>query len=121
MLTLDNTIICDYAPRLFRVIDTTDQSVLLAAKRDGFDPEGFREGRGLRRELYYMNPYISCQWCNRLNFVDVLRVRHGLHLPADTGGLPPPLPMPPCLGCGRADGFQVGSTDYIQAIIDRER
>ena len=59
--------------------------------------------------------------CNRLNFVDVMRVRHGLYLPADTGGLPAPLPMPPCLGCGRADGFEIGSTDYIQAIKDRER
>jgi hypothetical protein len=59
--------------------------------------------------------------CNRLNFVDVLKIRHGLHLSSRTGGLPPPLPLPPCLGCGRADGFEIGSTDYVQAIADRER
>jgi hypothetical protein len=44
------------------VIDTTNRSVVLEAARDGFDPDGFRDGKGLQKELFYMNPYISCQW-----------------------------------------------------------
>ena len=47
---------------LSRVIDTTNRSVVLEAMRDGFDPDGFRQGAGLQKELFYMNPYISCQW-----------------------------------------------------------
>jgi hypothetical protein len=47
---------------LCRVIDTTNRSVVLEAARDGFDPDGFRDGKGLQKELFYMNPYISCQW-----------------------------------------------------------
>ena len=54
----------------FRVIDTTNRSHVMEALRDGFDPDGFRNGRPLKRDLFYMNPFITCQWCVNNNTID---------------------------------------------------
>ncbi len=43
-------------------IDTTNRQIVLDARKDGFDPEGFRSGRPLQKSLFYTNPYITCSW-----------------------------------------------------------
>lgn len=32
------------------------------AEMDGFDPEGFAAGDPLRKDIFYMNPFITCSW-----------------------------------------------------------
>ena len=45
-----------------RVIDTTNRNTVLWAEMDGFDPEGFATGDPLRKDIFYMNPFITCSW-----------------------------------------------------------
>jgi hypothetical protein len=45
-----------------RVIDTTNRSLVREAQRDGFDPDGFKSGKPLQRDIFYLNPYITCSW-----------------------------------------------------------
>jgi hypothetical protein len=44
------------------LVDTTNRKIVIDAKKDGFDPEGFRQGKPLQKSLFYMNPYITCTW-----------------------------------------------------------
>ena len=104
-----------------RVVDFTDRSAVLTAKKYNFDPEGFRRGRPLAKALFYMDPYITCAWCNNLSFVDVQAVRRKMNLPAELGASVSAESLPPCRKCNKADHFVIGSHDFSAAIADRER
>lgn len=104
-----------------RVIDFTDRSRILAAKKYGFDREGFKEGRPLQRSMYYMDPYITCSWCNDMSFVDVEAVHRGMTLPETVGGFVEKEALPPCKKCGRADCFVIGPHDFSAMIAARDR
>ena len=106
-----------------RVIDTTNRSTVLAAKVNRFDPDGFRDGRPLQRALFYMDPCITCSWCNFMSFLDVMAIRRAIAMPKDLSkslGLPPEA-LPPCRRCGKADHLEVGSHDFSEIIANREK
>jgi hypothetical protein len=121
-----------------RVIDTTNRSLVMEAQRDGFDPEGFRSGKPLQRDIFYLNPYITCSWyappvplspcrlphhrrCNTMNYVDVLQVRRMISLPEALKDQIKGESLPACEGCGRADGFEIGANDFMDLIERRKR
>ena len=67
-------------------VDTTDRSLVQRAKKERFDPHGFRQtlhrdgeelqGKdALRKDIFYRDPYITCRYCNHLAFVDVVTIR----------------------------------------------
>lgn len=104
-----------------RVIDTTNRLLVMNAQKDGFDSDGFKKGKPLQKDLFYMNPYITCSWCNTMNYVDVLAVRRMLTLPESIKSQIQGESLPPCEGCGRADGFEVGANDFMDLIEQRKR
>ena len=106
-----------------RVLDTTNRSAVLTGQRFNFDPEGFRQGKPLQRHIFYLDPFMTCQWCNMLTYVDVISIRRSLHLPVDIKEeLQIPLEeMPPCRKCGKADYLFVGSHDFSDIIANRDR
>jgi len=104
-----------------RVIDFTDRSKIIAARKYGFDKEGFRTGRPLQKAMFYMDPYITCSWCNDMSFVDVEAVHRGMTLPETVGGFVAKEALPPCKCCGRADCFVIGPHDFTAMIASRDR
>lgn len=104
-----------------RVVDFTDRSSILTAKKYNFDPDGFRKGRPLEKAMFYMDPYITCSWCNNLSFVDVQAVRRKMNLPEEVGSSIKPESLPPCKKCKKSDHFVIGSHDFSAIIADRER
>ena len=105
-----------------RVIDTTNREVKLMAEKYNFDPDGFRKGDPLRKDLFYMSPYVTCRWCNLVNHVDINAVRRMIHLNYDKRDKeirPFPEKLPPCKKCERVDHFIIGIHDFSQQIAIR--
>eukprot|EP01036_Dinobryon_divergens_P032863 gene32863-42542_t len=126
-------------------IDTTDRDIIKKAKRydlsytgsemslDGstsstsnsfdmkFDPSGYRTKDPLRKRVFHTNPYITCSNCNLINFIDVVVLRTMIAV-SDAGSKEMRLrneSLPPCLNCGRADCFVIGSHDFSTEIAAR--
>ena len=78
------------------------------------------------KEVFYTDPYITCAYCNFLNFVDVVMIRHMIasseiqSIVLDGLKLKPEV-LPPCRVCRRADNFMIGSHDFSVEIADRTR
>lgn len=102
-------------------IDTTEKDFVVNARLLGFDPDGFREGRPLEKGIFYMDPYVTCEWCNLMSFVDVMSVRRTIALPKEIGAKVPPETLPPCRRCGKANYFHIGPHDFSVQIAQRER
>jgi len=106
-----------------RVFDTSNRATVLQAQKNGFDPEGFRQGRPLEKGVFYLNPFVTCAWCNMISFVDVMTVRRMMHMSREVSDeLHLPLEsLPPCRQCGKADHLRVGSLDFTEEIANREK
>lgn len=106
-----------------RTFDTTNRSSVLQAQQNNFDPEGFRQGKPLKLSIFYLDPFVTCSWCNMLTFVDVMAIRRSLALPEDLAeDLDVPLEnLPPCRRCGKANHLEVGSHDFTDLIANRDR
>lgn len=105
-----------------RVIDTSNRATVVQAQMNGFDPEGFRSGRPLQKMVFYLDPWVTCSWCNFVSFIDVMTVRRTLAIPEETKELGLPVEsLPPCRRCGKADHFEVGSHDFSEMIANRDR
>jgi hypothetical protein len=104
-------------------IDTSNRDVVIMARRFNFDPDGFRQGRPLEKDLFYLDPYITCSWCNMVNFVDVMVIRGMLSISADLRKSLrlPPESLPPCQRCNKADYFFIGPHDFSEMIAAREK
>ena len=35
---------------------------VIMGKRDGFDPDGYRDGKPLTKPIFYLTPYLTCRW-----------------------------------------------------------
>jgi hypothetical protein len=55
-----------------------------------------------------------------MNYVDVVAVRRMISMPKELSDMVRTEGLPPCMGCGRADGFEVGANDFIEAIRKRK-
>ena len=88
-----------------RVYDTSDRAIVMGAQRNAFDPDGFRDGRPLNRTIFYLDPFVTCQWCNMVTFVDVMAIRRSLAMPdAVSKSMNLELEsLPPCRRCNRAE------------------
>lgn len=105
-----------------RVFDTTNRATVIQAQINGFDPEGFKTGQPLLKRLFYLDPYVTCSWCNFVSFVDVMTVRRTLAIPSQTREMGLPVEsLPPCGKCGKANFLQVGSHDFSEQIANRDR
>jgi len=87
-----------------------------------FDSEGYqndevhKHDKGpLAKDLFYISPYMTCENCNGLVYVDAERLRSLMNLKDVEGiGKGPGLlqePLPPCPGCGRTNTFRIGADD----------
>ena len=55
-----------------------------------------------------------------MNYVDVVAVRRMLSLPDELKEKVATEALPPCQGCGRADGFEVGANDF-EGLIEKRK
>ena len=62
----------------YGMVDTTDQSVVIKAFEHDFDYEGFKTGKPLRRDIFFINPYLTCGECNHVAFLDSQTLRNGI-------------------------------------------
>lgn len=105
-----------------RVFDTSNRATVLQAQLNRFDPDGFKRGQPLRKTLFYLDPFVTCSWCNFVSFIDVMTVRRTLAMPEESREMGLPMEsLPPCRRCGKADHFEVGSHDFSEMIANRER
>ena len=105
------------------VIDTTDRSLVSFSSTARFDPAGYKFDRPLQKDIFHADPYITCENCNYLSFIDVVTVRRMLSLPAAVSAelrLAPEV-LPPCIMCKCADKFVVGSHDFAEQVKERRR
>ena len=58
--------------------------------------------------------------CNAMNYIDVVAVRRMISMPEELMDIIQEEGLPPCHSCGRADGFEVGANDFIEAIRKRK-
>ena len=76
--------------------------------------DGKRSPRfGPRKDLFYISPYMTCENCNGLVYVDAEKLRSLLSL-SGVEGFNEALkqePLPPCPGCGRTNMFRIGADD----------
>jgi hypothetical protein len=103
------------------VIDTTDRVAVDGAEVNSFDSDGYAEGRPLVKTIFYNGPFITCEWCNTIEFLDVLKLRTKGALPEDLGACIPPEVAKPCHKCGRADMFVLGPFDFTVLVKNRAR
>lgn len=104
-------------------VDETDRSVVLHAKEYQFDSDGYKNNKPLQKDIYHIDPYITCSWCNEITFVDVVTIQRMLALPQRISselGLAAES-LPPCLGCKRVDCFHVGPHDFSALIANRKK
>ena len=57
------------------IADTTDRTLEFRSKPRGFDNDGFAASAPLHKDLFYWPPYMTCEHCNELVFVDVPNAR----------------------------------------------
>ncbi|GMI46500.1 hypothetical protein TrCOL_g10357 [Triparma columacea] len=112
--------------------DTTDTSLRDSAQSGKvmdlkFDTSAFSSDKigGLQRDLYYVSPYLTCEECNGLVYIDAAKLRNRIALSKfgetvdeetgervkDESWKLPPEPLPPCPGCGRTNTFRIGADD----------
>jgi hypothetical protein len=112
--------------------DTTDTSLRDSAQSGKvmdlkFDTSAFSTDKigGLQRDLYYISPYLTCEECNGLVYIDAAKLRNRIALSKfgetvdeetgervkDESWKLPPEPLPPCPGCGRTNTFRIGADD----------
>lgn len=106
-----------------RTFDTSNRSTVVGAQKNSFDPDGFRSGKPLKRTIFYLDPFVTCAWCNMVTFVDVMAIRRSLAMP-DTVSKSLELDLetlPPCRKCGRAEFLEVGSHDFSELIANRDK
>jgi hypothetical protein len=56
-----------------------------------------------------------------MNYIDILAVRRMLTFPDELKAQVEAESLPPCQGCSRADGFEVGANNFIELIRQRKR
>jgi hypothetical protein len=100
-----------------RVYDTTDRSTVTWAKKDHFDTLGFEAGNPLAKDIYYTDPYVTCHWCNAINFVDVIAVRRMIALPDEEVESEP---IPVCQCCKKTNFFEVGPKIFPDVVSERK-
>lgn len=97
--------------------DSTDRTLFRRSYRAGFDPDGYRHHRGLRRPLFYKSGYLTCAKCNGVTFIDASALRTVLELKAKVDfGCIPPENLPSCVGCKETLGLRVGAHDFLRFI-----
>ncbi|CAM9182335.1 unnamed protein product, partial [Choristocarpus tenellus] len=100
-----------------KLIDTTDRSLYKKSGQFGFDPDGYRKDKGLRRSLFYKSGYLSCTKCNGVTFIDSAALRVALDLKAlFSSDFFPQQSLPPCAMCGETGGLRVGAQDFLHLI-----
>jgi len=106
-----------------RTFDTTNRASVVGAQKNAFDPDGFKSGRPLQRTIFYLDPFVTCQWCNMVTFVDVMAIRRSLAMPDDISkSLNLDLEsLPPCRKCNKAEFLVVGSHDFTDLIANRDK
>ena len=57
------------------IADTTDRTLEFRSKPRGFDNDGFAASAPLQKDLFYWSPYMTCEHCNELIFIDVPNAR----------------------------------------------
>ena len=62
----------------YGLVDTTDQDVVIKAFQHDFDYEGYKTGKPLRRDIFFINPYLTCGECNHVAFLDSQTLRNGI-------------------------------------------
>lgn len=104
------------------VVDTTDRTMVNLAQSVRFDPVGFRSAQPLQKDIFYVDPFITCSYCNLMQFVDVVTIRRMLALPSNVSRelKLADESLPPCLRCMRVDCFVIGSHDFAAQIAARE-
>ena len=84
----------------------------------GFDSEGFAGGEGLRKDLFYWTPFLTCAKCNTLAVVDAAKARSfaavlgGSVAPAAAAAAKPE-PLPRCETCGSNEHWWEGSHNLL--------
>ena len=82
-----------------------------------FDTAGFKDDPlgGLQRDVYYISPYLTCEECNNMVYIDAAALRSRINLPTLSEQVPgvtlPMEPLPPCPGCNRTNTFRIGADD----------
>jgi len=106
-----------------RAFDTSNRSTVVGAQRNAFDPDGFRSGRPLKKTIFYLDPFVTCAWCNMVTFVDVMAIRRSLAMGDEVRkSLDLALEtLPPCRKCGKAEFLEVGSHDFSELIANRDK
>ena len=101
------------APKL---VDTTDRSLVEAFTRT------FRPGADetvLERPMFYLTPYITCDKCNSLMFIDAAKaLTFGTQIPEEVrkarGAADEVLSV--CPGCASTANFKLGAHDFMDEI-----
>ena len=101
-----------------RLVDTSDRSLVQAFS------EAFREHgseSALERPLFYLTPYITCDKCNYLIFIDAAKARNfGVHVNAEMLGVRGANAndevLGVCPGCASTANFQSGAHDFLEKI-----
>lgn len=102
--------------------DFTDRTLFRRARKVRFDPEGYEQDRGLRRQIFYKSGYLSCIKCNGVTFIDAAALRSVLELKAviKSGDIRPES-LPPCVVCGETGGLRIGAHDFLRLIEGMHR
>jgi hypothetical protein len=112
-------------PRRADASDTSLRSAAFSGSIAGlrFDRAGFGDDPrgGLARDAFYISPYLTCEECNGLVYVDAaaLRSRMGLGRlegDPDSGVRLPLEPLPPCPGCNKTNTFRIGAEDLTSLL-----
>lgn len=97
--------------------DTTDRTLFRRARKVRFDPDGYEQDRGLRRQIFYKSGYLSCITCNGVTFIDAAALRTIIELKAVIKSRDiRPESLPPCAVCGETKGLRVGAHDFLRLI-----
>ena len=93
----------------------------------------------LQKDLFYISPYLTCEECNGIVYIDASKLRSRLNLNQFERVPPPPKepgmesdeeeeedphkqmvipsePLPPCPGCHRTNTFRIGATDLTMLL-----
>jgi hypothetical protein len=89
------------------------------ARPAGFDPDGYLQEDPLRRDIFYISPFLSCRKCNAITCVDASILRSALRLGRfiDLRTLEA---LPPCGGCQATGSLSVGAESFLHLIAGNE-